>query len=176
MKELSLVYKRPDSVLVKEENVGTPSILPFDAPNRQQIAQGHPPDWRPPRPKDGYDLVVLGGGPAGLTAAVTAAKAGPTPGTCSAPGDVGAPCSVDAGITGCADGLDCVSGKCALPPSSGPCVDGECLDGAAFCDSAGQCQPIGANDASCTTSKQCQSGFCNAAGKCAQLAGACHEP
>ena len=61
MKELSLVYKRPDSVLVKEENVGTPSILPFDAPNRQQIAQGHPPDWRPPRPKDGYDLVVLGG-------------------------------------------------------------------------------------------------------------------
>jgi cation diffusion facilitator CzcD-associated flavoprotein CzcO len=56
--------------------MGTPSIRPFDAPNRQQIAQGHPPDWRPPRPKDRYDLVVLGGGPGGLTAAVTAAKAG----------------------------------------------------------------------------------------------------
>ena len=35
--------------------MGTPSILPFDAPNRQQIAQGHPPDWRSPWPKDGYD-------------------------------------------------------------------------------------------------------------------------
>jgi len=39
--------------------VGTPSILPFDATNRQQIAQGHPPDWRPPRPKDGYAGVTL---------------------------------------------------------------------------------------------------------------------
>jgi hypothetical protein len=58
--------------------MSVPSIRPFDAPNRRTIAQGHPTDWRPPRPKDIYELLVVGGGPCGLTAAITAAKAGHT--------------------------------------------------------------------------------------------------
>ena len=55
-----------------------PSIMPFDAANRRTIAQGHPTDWRQPSPKDSYEFVVVGGGPCGLTAAITAAKAGHT--------------------------------------------------------------------------------------------------
>ncbi len=58
--------------------MSTATIAPFDAPNRQTIAQGHPTDWQSPRPKDLYELVVIGGGPAGLTASLVAAAAGHT--------------------------------------------------------------------------------------------------
>ena len=54
------------------------TIAPFDAPNRKTIAQGHPPDWQPPHPKDVYELVVIGAGPAGLMASLVAASAGHT--------------------------------------------------------------------------------------------------
>ncbi|MBE7158199.1 MAG: FAD-dependent oxidoreductase, partial [Rhodospirillales bacterium] len=55
-----------------------PSIAPSDKANRRTIASGHPPDWQPPQPKPLYDLVVLGGGPAGTMAVLTATKAGHT--------------------------------------------------------------------------------------------------
>lgn len=35
-----------------------------------------PLDWVPPKPKDCYDLVVIGGGPAGVAAAEEAASIG----------------------------------------------------------------------------------------------------
>ena len=54
------------------------TIATFDAPNRQTIAQGHPTDWQSPHPKDLYELVVIGGGPAGMTASMVAAAAGHT--------------------------------------------------------------------------------------------------
>ena len=54
------------------------TIAPFDAPNRQTIAQGHPTNWQSPHPKDLYELVVIGGGPAGLSASLVAVSAGHT--------------------------------------------------------------------------------------------------
>src|SRR4029077_15363581 len=53
----------------------TIELFPVDIHNQKTIQQGHPPGWTN-RAGGAYDLVVLGGGPAGLVAALTAAAGG----------------------------------------------------------------------------------------------------
>ena len=50
-------------------------LLPLDKYNQRTINQGHPPTWQNP-PGGDYDLVVIGGGPAGQISSLTAAAGG----------------------------------------------------------------------------------------------------
>ena len=53
-----------------------PLIQPDDEHNRELIRNTHPRDWANPQPKGRYNLVVIGAGTAGLTAAGGCAAAG----------------------------------------------------------------------------------------------------
>jgi hypothetical protein len=94
-------------------------------------------------------------------------------GVCVAPGGEGAPCvggitpAQFAGpVTGCLPGLDCIGGVCALPPSSGSCLndDTPCLVGTAACFiPTSQCQAVSdsqCTSASCAPGLSCVSGTC----------------
>ncbi|HSL81902.1 MAG TPA: mercuric reductase [Thermoanaerobaculia bacterium] len=61
---------------MSEPGGGRPPILPWDEPNRELIANVHPPGWRNPEPADRYHLVVVGAGTAGLVTAAGAAGLG----------------------------------------------------------------------------------------------------
>ncbi len=52
------------------------AVLPADEHNARLVANLHPPNWTNPAPAPHYNLVVIGGGPAGLVAAAGAAGLG----------------------------------------------------------------------------------------------------
>jgi hypothetical protein len=82
-------------------------------------------------------------------------------GTCVVPVDVGAACSDDAN---CKPGLACACGTCQIPPASGPCVNGLCDVGLAYCDSArNTCRAVRSAGASCSDAfNSCAPGlFCD---------------
>src|SRR5688572_24236469 len=51
-------------------------LSPMDAHNRALLENVHPADWKNPRPRDRYHLLVIGAGTAGLVAAAGAAALG----------------------------------------------------------------------------------------------------
>ena len=51
-------------------------VLPLDDYNRTLVANVHPPDWKNPSPAPSYNMVVLGGGTAGLITSSIAAGLG----------------------------------------------------------------------------------------------------
>ncbi|MEO8505728.1 MAG: mercuric reductase [Acidobacteriota bacterium] len=53
-----------------------PPILPWDLHNQKLVSNVHPPDWVNPQPGSRYNLVVIGGGTAGLVTAAGAAGLG----------------------------------------------------------------------------------------------------
>ena len=56
--------------------ISSPPVLPWDAHNRTLVSNVHPSDWMHPKPAARYNLVVIGGGTAGLVTAVGAAGLG----------------------------------------------------------------------------------------------------
>ncbi|MEO8186595.1 MAG: FAD-dependent oxidoreductase [Burkholderiaceae bacterium] len=52
------------------------SLHPLDAPERERLTNVRPCGWRNPQPTDRYNLVIVGGGPAGLVAAHATAGLG----------------------------------------------------------------------------------------------------
>lgn len=57
-------------------SASSPPVLPWDSHNQRLVSHVHPIDWRNPTPASRYNLVVIGGGTAGLVTAAGAAGLG----------------------------------------------------------------------------------------------------
>jgi len=66
--------RETDAALKHDETL--PSELPGDRFHRYLVDRVHPPAWRNPKPDGKYNLVVIGAGPGGVTAACEAAALG----------------------------------------------------------------------------------------------------
>ena len=53
-----------------------PALMPMDSHNQELKWRVHPPDWQNPTPDGRYNMVVIGGGPAGLVVASATASMG----------------------------------------------------------------------------------------------------
>lgn len=66
----------PSDVISDWHAARLPQAQPLDAVNRQWLEHTHPSDWTNPTPEGRYNLVVIGGGTAGLVTAAGAAGLG----------------------------------------------------------------------------------------------------
>ena len=64
------------TLLEKASEVDIAALQPHDVHNQELQWHVHPPDWENPTPDGRYNMVVIGGGPAGLVAASAAAGMG----------------------------------------------------------------------------------------------------
>ena len=99
-------------------------------------------------------------------------------GICTVASDEGGPCSppasvIDAGVsyvTGCKTGLNCVSGTCTRPPSSGTCspLQNPCDFTLAYCSSStNTCETPVAVGGDCTSAQCANDTYCEANNVCA---------
>ena len=70
------MFMVPTSTAVPESSAVESLIAPLDVANQRLIDAVHPQHWINPQPRNIYDLVVIGGGTAGLVSAIGAAGLG----------------------------------------------------------------------------------------------------
>lgn len=103
------------------------------------------------------------------------------PGVCTRPSPEGGACQAEPEglqiqLSGCLEGLVCPSGKCEVPPSTGPCEKhGVCRQDVAYCDAeTSTCMAFKATGDACAIPPECGGGVCEN-GVCADAVTYCHE-